>query len=320
MRVLHVVNAWPSPEFPIRGVFIQEQIVSLAPYVDEQDTFVISGKAHAKYLTNLLRLRRCVGGYDIVHAHHVLSALLAVGAGVPRRKLVISFLNEKGKNLLRVPTWVSESLENFVARRSAACIFKNNSFKHIRREQDLVLGNAVDSDRFALRPREEARTRLGLDRDATYLLFVSANDLLRPAKRYDRFLQILDELAARKQLVRPLCLVNEPRENVPWYFAAADALIVCAEHEGSPNSVKEALASGVPVVSTDVGDVRDQISGVPGSRVLTEFSPGEFTDAVVSAISDATPRAVRREAYLQRAPGKESVAQRLAATYAAVTG
>jgi len=43
---------------------------------------------------------------------------------------------------------------------------------------------------------------------------------------------------------------------MPWYYSAADAMILCSDSEGSPTSVKEALACNLPVVSTDVGDVR----------------------------------------------------------------
>ena len=50
---------------------------------------------------------------------------------------------------------------------------------------------------------------------------------------------------------------------MPLLFAAADVLVLTSTSEGSPVSVMEALAGGVPIVATDVGDVKSMVSGVP---------------------------------------------------------
>jgi glycosyltransferase involved in cell wall biosynthesis len=44
---------------------------------------------------------------------------------------------------------------------------------------------------------------------------------------------------------------------MPLYVSACDALLLTSEREASPTIVKEALASNVPVVSFDVGDVAE---------------------------------------------------------------
>jgi glycosyltransferase involved in cell wall biosynthesis len=54
---------------------------------------------------------------------------------------------------------------------------------------------------------------------------------------------------------------------MPSYLNAADALLLTSKREGSPNTVKEAMACNVPVVATDVGDVRQRLEGVTGSYV-----------------------------------------------------
>jgi glycosyltransferase involved in cell wall biosynthesis len=41
-------------------------------------------------------------------------------------------------------------------------------------------------------------------------------------------------------------------------------VLLTSLHEGSPNVVKEALACDVPVVSVDVGDVRERLEGIDG--------------------------------------------------------
>ena len=52
---------------------------------------------------------------------------------------------------------------------------------------------------------------------------------------------------------------------VPVYMNAADCLLVTSDFEGSPTVVQEAMACRLPVISVDVGDVRDVLRGVtPG--------------------------------------------------------
>jgi glycosyltransferase involved in cell wall biosynthesis len=63
-------------------------------------------------------------------------------------------------------------------------------------------------------------------------------------------------------------LSNVEPERMPFYYRAADILLVTSHQEGSPNVVKEALACNLPVVSVPVGDVREQLASVQPSAVV----------------------------------------------------
>jgi glycosyltransferase involved in cell wall biosynthesis len=53
-------------------------------------------------------------------------------------------------------------------------------------------------------------------------------------------------------------------DQVPLWINASDVLLLTSLHEGSPTIVKESLACDVPVVSVDVGDVRERIQRIDG--------------------------------------------------------
>jgi glycosyltransferase involved in cell wall biosynthesis len=58
-----------------------------------------------------------------------------------------------------------------------------------------------------------------------------------------------------------------PHEEVPIWLNASDVVLLTSLHEGSPNIIKEALACDLPVVSVDVGDVRERIDGIEGCHI-----------------------------------------------------
>lgn len=79
------------------------------------------------------------------------------------------------------------------------------------------------------------------------------------------------------------------------YYRSLDTLLITSVSESLPNVALEALACGVPVVSTDVGDVESVIG--PYGRVVASRTPEALADAVASVLADdAFRRRVRLEA------------------------
>ncbi|HVB64841.1 MAG TPA: glycosyltransferase family 4 protein, partial [Nitrolancea sp.] len=61
--------------------------------------------------------------------------------------------------------------------------------------------------------------------------------------------------------VELLVAFKEPQDRLALYMSAADVLVFPSFSEGSPNVVKQAMACNLPIVATDVGDIREVISG-----------------------------------------------------------
>lgn len=75
---------------------------------------------------------------------------------------------------------------------------------------------------------------------------------------------------------------------MPLYINASDVMLLTSVHEGSSNVVKGALACNVPVVSTDVGDVRIRIGEIAGCHVC-EASVATLADAVEEVLERDQP-------------------------------
>ena len=148
-------------------------------------------------------------------------------------------------------------------------------------------------------------------------------------KGYDVFRAVLERVGARRADAEELIL-TEPGtsyERVVAKLNAADVLLFTSRRgaEGSPTVVKEALAVGLPVVSTDVGDVTEMLLGVdPGGVVAwpaDTVSQDAWVEALalrVGAILDAGRRSDGREKRSRLR--QEEVASKLLAIYADVCG
>jgi len=71
---------------------------------------------------------------------------------------------------------------------------------------------------------------------------------------------------------------------MPLYMNACNVLLMTSLHEGSPNVVKEALACNLPIVSTDVGDVRKRIGALEGCVVCSDDEPATIAGALRQAL------------------------------------
>jgi glycosyltransferase involved in cell wall biosynthesis len=80
-------------------------------------------------------------------------------------------------------------------------------------------------------------------------------------------------------------------EEMPAEFAAADVFCLPSWWEAMPLSVLEAMAAGLPVVATDVGDVSRAVADGITGHVVPARSPEKLADALEPLLTD---RGLRR--------------------------
>jgi len=313
MRVLHITTNYPTPEYPIFGIFVKEQVESLQKIGIDCDVLYCNGqnKGFKKYITYLPKLwwKALFGGYDIIHCHHALSAVLLTMSGAPLfKKCIVSYQSrpeyEWGYNTLKI-------LE---------ILFKGIIFKFepgvLQNKKTHYLPNGCNQDFFYPMDKYECKKKLGLLHEKRYLLFTDSNKKVREIKRVDRFDEacaILRDYYGYDNIER-MILRNTPRELIPLYMNACELYMLTSDMEGSPNSVKECMCCNTPVVSTPVGNVVDMIGDIPGAYVTTGFTAEELAEKCDMVLKSTAPFE-GRDKFLAKGYGMETVARKLKSIY-----
>ena len=74
------------------------------------------------------------------------------------------------------------------------------------------------------------------------------------------------------------------RQQVNILMCAANCLLMTSKTEGSPQVIKEAMACGLPIVSTNVGDVAERLKGLDGCFVAESRRPEEITRLLLKTL------------------------------------
>lgn len=75
-----------------------------------------------------------------------------------------------------------------------------------------------------------------------------------------------------------------PHRDMPAYYSQIDVLLCASSSEGTPNPVLEAMACGVPVISTNVGIVSEVFGSRQMEYILDDRSIDRFKDLLVTLI------------------------------------
>lgn len=76
------------------------------------------------------------------------------------------------------------------------------------------------------------------------------------------------------------------REDVPNVLAASDVLVLPSFREGTPRVITEAMASGLPVVATDIAGIPEQIEDGENGYLIPTGDPHELRERIVDLVGD----------------------------------
>ena len=278
MRILFILSGNRSNSEKGKGDLIKiakHQGDSLIGMGYSVDYFFITGKGLRGYLGSIPKIRKKIkaGNYDIVHAHYSLSAIAASLAG--RHRMVVSLM---GSDTYSHPVMLL-LIRLFCRVRWEVVIVKTELMRsRVRSRKAIVLPNGVDVEQF--HPVAKADARRLLDLQGRKIIMFAA-DPSRPEKNFKLAREAFAMLDRKDAVLLPV--FNKPKSQMPLYMNAADVLLLTSLWEGSVNVVKEAMACNLPVVSTDVGDVKFNTQGLQGYYV-TSFDAAEIAERLGTAL------------------------------------
>jgi glycosyltransferase involved in cell wall biosynthesis len=114
-----------------------------------------------------------------------------------------------------------------------------------------------------------AKQKMNLDISKNYVLFGSSFD--NPIKNSELAIRAFNTAKERLSMdLEFLELKNFSREEVSSLLNASCCLVMTSFSEGSPQVIKEALATNRPIVSTAVGSVSELIHEVKGCALVDQ--------------------------------------------------
>jgi glycosyltransferase involved in cell wall biosynthesis/peptidoglycan/xylan/chitin deacetylase (PgdA/CDA1 family) len=171
-----------------------------------------------------------------------------------------------------------------------------------------VIRNGVDCQRFA--PSDAAKPQLiaelALPEDSQLVGIVAA---LRPEKNHALFLEVAAAVCKHNSKAHFIIVGDGPekttieqkivqlgletrvhllgtRHDTPAIVAALDAFLLCSHNEASPVSILEALACGVPVISTNVGSVSEMVRPGETGFLVASGDAGDMAAHLKTLLAD----------------------------------
>jgi glycosyltransferase involved in cell wall biosynthesis len=255
------------------------------------------------------QLWQAAGGVQVLHlmansgwSWHLFAMPAIWICSLRRVPVVVNYRGGEAASFLQNSAgWVRWSM-----RRAAALVVPSGFLEAIFRSHGMaasVLPNIVDLDRFAPAPGRVPGLHIIVTRNLEPI-YDNASALLALAQLRQRVPAAtmtiagsgpeegrLKRLAVRLELNDAVRFAGRlDREEIAVLYRSADVSLNPSLVDNMPNSLLEALASGVPVVSSDVGGVPYMVKHEHDAMLVPAGSPDRMAEAIARIFEDSTLR------------------------------
>ena len=253
------------------------------------------------YILAVRELKRKIQAFkpDIIHAHYGLSAITAeLQSLVP---VVTTFHNGETLN------WHVNLMTSLFSLRAKHVVYVAqhiHDLVYFKAKNHSIIPCGVNMDDCHIIDQIAARQQLGFEDGVKYILFGGGFDNLR--KNYAILREAVERIEQApwvpveggERCGNIVCLEMKglSRAECVLRMNACDLFALPSHSEGSPQALKEAMACNCPIVSTDVGDVRERLTGLDGCYILPEKDI-QSSETLANLIEEAICYGKRTEGY-----------------------
>lgn len=240
---------------------------------------------------------------DIVHIQALTIALPGLVSKLFLRKPYVVWA--RGSDVY-LPDKFTKLISRVVLKNASSIIALNEDMKRkintiYKRENIIVLPNGIELEKFKdICPQKQ--------NDKTTIIFVGT---LRPVKGVEYLIKAmniiheklpdtdllivgngpdrdkLETLAQELNLQNRIFFVgNVSNEKIPEYMAKADLFVLPSLSEGFPLVIAEAMASGLPIVTTNVGGLPDIVKNGENGFLVEPKNPEALADKIMLLLNN----------------------------------
>ncbi|MDR1698480.1 MAG: glycosyltransferase [Prevotellaceae bacterium] len=246
-----------------------DQVKGLEAQGIEFDFFTISLKGLLGYLKSRRELLQQIKTFqpDIIHAHYGLSGLLA---NLQRKIPVVTTYHGSDINYRKALPFSKMAM--FLSKFNIFVSQKNIDIAKPKQNFSLI-PCGVDTELFKPLDKIKCREKFGFSANEKLVLFSGSFDnRVKNSVLAQKAIALLSNI----QLIE---LTGYNRQQVAELMNAVDVALMTSHTEGSPQFIKEAMACNCPVVSVDVGDVREVVDNAENCFVC-ERSEKEIAESL----------------------------------------
>lgn len=316
-RVVHV-KAGPEIPLPKRDLpaYLPEFVEGISRFAQEKG--IRYDLIHSHYWMSGLAAEALSdrwGGVPILHMFHTLGEMKNRVARSEEEREPPERLEGERRILRRADRIVAATLAE---RAQLEWLYKADP------EKIVVIPPGVDTSHFYPIPRDEARQFIRIAPDVRMILFVGRIEPLKGLETLIRAVSCLrwqevgemlylviiggdphvspEEMTAEMARLQSLCnelclgkmvifLGKRGQDTLPYYYSAADVLVMPSHYESFGMVALEAMACGTPVIASQVGGLAFLVQdGVTGFHVPSE-DPQALCEKLALLLSDETLRA-----------------------------
>ncbi len=223
-------------------------------------------------------LIHCHWGYNTIFAYNWKTPIITTYHGSDLQGVVDKSGNRIMKGYLlvflsRLSTYISHS-NIFVSEKLLRTVPRKN-----KNMCNTIIPMGYNERIFKPLEKIKSKNKLGLSKSKKYILF--AGNYSQEVKGYPLAQQIMKILDHTFEIIK---LNYAPHHLISNYMNASEVLLMTSYYEGAPVIVKEALACELPIVSTDVGDVKKIIKSYSNCFVINNRDPKTFAFFIEKSI------------------------------------